>query len=137
MRPWRMNKILGTYTAVLLVMLAVDALWLGVVARPLYQSANGHLMADQPRWGIALLFYAVFAVGLTWFGVWPQAGTEGWLGALRTGALFGFFCYATYDLTNLSTLQGWPLGIALIDMAWGAAVSGISAVAGKLAMDRL
>jgi uncharacterized membrane protein len=132
-----MNKILGTYAAVLLVMLAIDALWLGVIAKPLYQQAIGHLMAGQPRWGIALLFYATFAIGLTLFGVWPEAGTAGWLGALRTGALFGFFCYATYDLTNLSTLKGWPLGIALIDTAWGTVVSGISAVAGKLAMDRL
>jgi uncharacterized membrane protein len=132
-----MNKLLGTYAAVLLVMLAVDALWLGVIAKPLYQQSIGHLMADQPRWGIALLFYAVFATGLTLFGVWPEAGKAGWLGALRMGALFGFFCYATYDLTNLSTLKGWPLGIALIDTAWGTVVSGISAVVGKLAMDRL
>jgi uncharacterized membrane protein len=132
-----LNRIAGTYTAVLLVMLALDALWLGVVAKPLYQQAIGHLMAEQPRLGMALLFYAVYAAGITVFGVWPEAATPGWQGALRTGALFGFFCYATYDLTNLATLKGWPVGIALIDMAWGAAISGISAAAGKLALDRL
>ena len=85
-----MNRMLGTYAAVLLlVMLAVDALWLGVVAGPIYQQAIGHLMLDSPRLGIALLFYAVFALGLTVFAVWPQAGATGWLAALGKGALFG------------------------------------------------
>jgi uncharacterized membrane protein len=132
-----MNKMLGTYVVVLLVMLALDALWLGVVAKSLYQQAIGHLMAEQPRLGVALVFYAVYALGLTVFGVWPQAATPGWHKAMAMGALFGFFCYATYDLTNLSTLKGWPMGIALIDMAWGAVGSGISAAVGTLALDRL
>lgn len=132
-----MIRTLGTYAAVLVVMLALDALWLGVLAKPLYQQAIGTLMANPPRLGVAAVFYAVFALGLTVFGVWPQAGTTGWWGAMRMGALFGFFCYATYDLTNLATLKGWPLGISLIDMAWGAVVSGLSAAAGKVALDRL
>ncbi len=132
-----MNRILGSYAAVLLVMLALDALWLGVVAKPLYQQAIGHLMAEQPRLVTALLFYAVYAAGLSYFAVWGQAGSAGWSGALRTGALFGFFCYATYDLTNLATLRGWPVGIALIDMSWGVVISGLSAAAGKLALARL
>jgi uncharacterized membrane protein len=49
------------------------------------------------------------------------------------GALFGFFAYATYDLTNLATLKGWSVGIALLDLAWGAIVTGVSALAGALA----
>jgi uncharacterized membrane protein len=132
-----MNRMLGTYAAVLLAMLVLDGLWLGVVARPLYQQGIGHLMSDSPRLGVALLFYAVYALGLTVFAVWPQAGSAGWLGALRLGALFGFFCYATYDLTNLSTLKNWPLGLSLLDMAWGSLLSALGATAGKLALDRL
>lgn len=132
-----MTRALGTYATVLAVMVALDLLWLGVVAKPLYQQAIGHLMADRPVLPVALLFYAVYALGLTVFGVWPHAATPGWRTALMMGALFGFFAYATYDLTNLATLKGWPVGIALIDMAWGTAVSGVSALAGKLALDRL
>ncbi len=132
-----MNKMLGTYVAVLLVLLVLDALWLGVVAKPLYLRAIGHLMATPPRLGVALLFYGVFAMGLTVFGVWPQATAQGWQRAMTMGALFGFFCYATYDLTNLATLKAWPVGIALIDIAWGTVVSGVSAAAGKVALDRL
>jgi len=132
-----MTRALGTYAAVLSVMVVLDLLWLGVVAKPLYQQAIGHLMAEKPVIPVALLFYALYALGLTVFGVWPHADTPGWRNALMMGALFGFFAYATYDLTNLSTLKGWPVGIALIDMAWGTAVSGVSALAGKLALDRL
>jgi uncharacterized membrane protein len=132
-----MTRPLGTYAAVFGVMLALDFLWLGLIAKPLYQQAIGHLMAERPNLPVAFLFYVVYALGLTIFAVWPQAAVPGWRMAAAMGALFGFFAYATYDLTNLATLKGWPVGIALIDMAWGAVVSAISAVAGKWAMDRL
>jgi uncharacterized membrane protein len=130
-----MNKMLASYAAVFLVMLSLDAIWLGFIAKPLYQQAIGHLMSEAPRIEIALLFYLIYALGLTVFGVWPQAQVAGLLSALGMGAAFGFFCYATYDLTNLATLKNWPLGISLIDLAWGTVVSGISAMAGKLALD--
>lgn len=131
-----MTRPLGTY-AVFGVMLALDLLWLGVIAKPLYQQAIGHLMADGRTLRVAFVFYAVYALGLTVFAVWPQAATPGLSRTLAMGALFGFFAYATYDLTNLATLKGWPIGIALIDMAWGTAVSALSATAGKWALDRL
>ena len=134
-KPW--TAVAGTYATVLVVMLVLDLLWLGVLAKPLYQAAIGHLMAPQPSWPAALLFYVVFALGLTLFGVWPQADAPGLLRTLLMGALFGFFAYATYDLTNLATLRNWPIGITLIDMAWGSTVSGFSAAAGKWALDRL
>jgi len=43
--------------------------------------------------------------------------------------------YATYDLSNYATLKNWPLGLTLLDMAWGSAVSAVSAGAGKAAMN--
>ena len=53
------------------------------------------------------------------------------------GALFGFFAYSTYDLTNLAVVKNWPLGLTFIDMAWGTTVSAIAAAAGKLALNYL
>jgi len=132
-----MTKPLWTYAAVFGVMLALDLVWLGVIAKPMYQQAIGHLMAERPDLRVAFLFYAVYALGLTIFAVWPHAATPGLRMAAVMGALFGFFAYATYDLTNLATLRNWPVGIALIDMAWGTTVSAISAAAGKWALDRL
>ena len=130
-----MNKYLAAYGATALVMVALDALWLGVIAKTWYQQGIGHLMAENPRVMVAALFYALFVVGLVIFVVAPggQAGT--WQSTLLRGALFGFFTYATYDLTNLATLKDWPIGLSLIDMAWGATVSAAAGAGGKFGFD--
>jgi uncharacterized membrane protein len=129
-----MNKYLTAYAGTAAVMVALDMLWLGVIAKPLYQQGIGHLMAEQPKIGVAVLFYALYAVGVVIFAVSPQSGGSGWGVTLALGALFGFFAYATYDLTNLATLRVWPLRLSLIDMAWGTAVSAVSAAGGKAAL---
>jgi uncharacterized membrane protein len=69
------------------------------------------------------------------FAVAPQHGGPAWGTTLLMGALFGFFAYATYDLTNLATLRDWPWRLSLIDIAWGTAVSAASAAGGKAALD--
>jgi uncharacterized membrane protein len=117
-------------------MVALDMLWLGVIARPFYQQGIGHLMADRPNIPVAVLFYAIFAFGLMAFAVAPQGSGAEWGRTLATAALFGFIAYATYDLTNLATLKNWPIGLSLLDMAWGTVISTVSAAAGKLALDR-
>ncbi len=132
-----MTKYFAAYGATLAVMLVLDVLWLGFVAKPMYQQGIGHLMAEQPRLLVALAFYLVYALGLTVFAVVPDAGAGKWQAAAVSGALFGFFAYATYDLTNLATLRNWPIGLAAIDMAWGSLVSGVCAGAGRLALDRV
>jgi uncharacterized membrane protein len=131
-----MTRSLIAYLVTLLVMVTLDLLWLGLIAKPVYQQGIGHLMAERPNLTVALLFYAVYAVGLVVFAVLPHAADAGWAKAAFAGALFGFFAYATYDLTNLATLKGWPVGVSLLDMAWGSTVSAAASVAGKLALDR-
>jgi uncharacterized membrane protein len=130
-----MNKYLSAYAGTAIVMVALDMLWLGVIAKPLYQAGIGHLMTDQPNIPVAAAFYALYALGIVIFAVAPQHGGSGWATTLTLGALFGFFAYATYDLTNLATLRDWPLGLSLIDMAWGTTVSAVSAAGGKAALD--
>ena len=127
----KMSKFLSAYFATLVVMVTLDLIWLGVVAKPIYQAGIGHLMADKPDVAIAIVFYAVFALGLMVFAVAPWAAQGGWLKMAAMAGLFGFFAYATYDLTNLATLKQWPLSLALTDMAWGTVVSAVSACAGK------
>lgn len=129
-----MTRWLLVYAATAVVMLVIDLLWLGVVARPLYQRGIGHLMAAEFRLVPAALFYALYPVGLVVFAVLPQKGLAHT--ALLAG-LFGLLAYATYDLTNLATLKGWPVWLSLLDMGWGSAVSVVAALAGKLALDRL
>jgi uncharacterized membrane protein len=132
-----MLKYAGGYAATLLVMLAIDALWIGVIAKALYQRGIGHLMAPQPDLWAAGAFYLLYPLGLLLFVVLPQSETSGLARTFVWGALFGFFAYATYDLTNLATLKGWPLWLSAVDLAWGSLVSGLSAAAGKMALDRL
>ena len=130
-----MRRLLAAYAATMITMLAIDLLWIGVIAKPLYQAGIGHLMAAQPNLAVALLFYLLFPLGLMLFAVLPSAGT-GWGRTLATGALFGFFAYATYDLTNLATLKDWPLGLSLIDIAWGSLVSALASAAGRAVLER-
>ena len=132
-----MTRILSSYAAVLLVLLALDMLWLGVLARSYYQQAVGHLLAETPNLTVGLLFYLVYAAGLMVFAVVPTVPAAGIGATLLAGAMFGAFAYSTYDLTNLATLKGWPVGLSILDIAWGSLISAAGAAAGKFAMDRI
>jgi uncharacterized membrane protein len=131
-----MSKYLIPYLTTLVVMLVIDLLWLGVIAKPLYQQGLGHLMAERPNWAAGAVFYVVFAMGLMVFAVLPHVTEVGWQKAALSGALLGAVAYATYDLSNLATLRGWPLGLSLLDMVWGSALSATSAAAGKIVLDQ-
>jgi len=97
--------------------------WLGVIAKDFYQVRIGHLM--EINWTAAIMFYVVFLIGLTYFAIYPAISNgTAWKATLLAGALFGFFTYATYDLTNLATLRGWPLDLTLVDMVWGSVLGG-------------
>ncbi len=119
------------YLATLAVVLVLDYLWLRVIATSWYESAIGHLMAPKPNLWAAGAFYLLYPVGLVVFAALPAEGVL--LRGLLLGALFGLFCYGTYDATNLAILRDWPLGITLLDVAWGMLVSACAAAAGVLA----
>jgi uncharacterized membrane protein len=110
------------FTITLVIFSLVDLLWLVKVAPKMYRHFIGHLMADKINRVAALLFYVIYIVGLVFFVIAPRANDAG--SAFLVGALFGFVTYATYDLTNLATLKAWPIKITLIDLAWGALVTG-------------
>ena len=131
-----MSRYVSAYLATAVVMIALDMLWLGVIAKPLYQQGLGHLMAARPNLVAAVAFYVLYALGLMLFAVVPQDADAGWLKTAAAAAMFGFVAYATYDLSNLASLRDWPVGLSLIDMAWGATLSAISATAGRFAWDR-
>jgi uncharacterized membrane protein len=130
-----MTRYVLPYITVIVVMMALDAVWLGGVARALYQRGIGHLMADKPNFVAAGLFYLLFALGVMAFVVLPRAAGD-WQAAAGWGALFGFMAYMTYDLTNLATLRDWPVGLSLVDTGWGCLATAIAATAGRVAADR-
>jgi uncharacterized membrane protein len=121
-----MLKYLISYIAMIIVMAALDFLWIGYLAKHLYQSGIGHLMADKPNLVAAAVFYLVFCAGLLWFAIIPNLLKPGFTAALVSAAVFGFCAYATYDLSNLATLKAWPLSLTLIDIAWGTFASVIT-----------
>lgn len=131
-----MSKLLITYLSTTAVMVIIDLAWLGFIAKPMYQQAIGHLMAEKPNIAAAIAFYALFPIGLMIFAILPEAADRGWQQTALLGALFGFFTYATYDLTNLATLKNYPWSLAVADIFWGSLVSAASATAGKLVFDQ-
>lgn len=105
------------------VFFAIDMLWLGIVAKNLYQMKIGFLLGPV-QWFPAILFYLLYILGILIFATVPALQDLSLSRALVSGSLFGFFAYATYDLTNLATIKGWPLSITLIDISWGVVLTG-------------
>jgi uncharacterized membrane protein len=97
----------------------IDILWLGLFAKNMYQSQIGFILAKKPNWYAAILFYILYIVFLMIFAIMPALQTSSFNDAMLNGALYGFITYATYDLTNLATLEKWPLKVTLIDITWG------------------
>ena len=117
------------YAVGLVSFVVLDLLWLGVVARSFYQEQMGQLMRANVNWAAAIAFYLVFILGIIVLAVWPAMERQSLRHACILGALFGLVTYAAYDLTNLATLEGFPLRVALVDMTWGTVLcAGISAI---------
>lgn len=124
------KNIVINYLLTLVVFLAVDMLWLGIVAKNLYQKYLGDFLSDKVNWAAAFIFYFIFIIGISIFAIYPAVNKGSVSSAILMGALFGFFTYATYDLTNLATLKGWPLPIVIIDILWEAVLTGIVSLCG-------
>lgn len=123
-------RYLVAYLATLVVFAVVDFIWLGFVAKDFYRTSIGHLMADRFNIPAAIAFYLIYVVGVVIFAVIPGMESGNLAKAALLGSAFGFFAYATYDLTNLATLRDWPIGVTLADIAWGSVVTGVAAAAG-------
>ncbi len=129
-------NILLQFVIAAVVMGVIDALWLGKIAKKLYYQEIGSLLLKKPNMPAAVAFYVIYVVGIVLFAVNPALEIASWHYALGYGALFGFIAYATYDLTNLATLKGWSRKIVIVDMAWGAVLTGTVAVVTYLVMSQ-
>jgi len=125
------------YLASLLTMAGLDYVWLTNTSASLYRHDLGALLADDPKMGVAVIFYLVYAAGIVIFAVRPALASSDWRMATLYGALFGLFAYATYDLTNFATLKVWTLRVTVLDIGWGAVVTAAAASAGALAALRV
>lgn len=123
-------KIIYAYLLTTIVFFVIDLLWLGLIAKGLYNRYLGSFLAEQVNWTAAIIFYLLFIIGIFIFVILPALEQQSYMKALIYGALFGFFTYATYDLTNLATLKDWPLQIVFIDIIWGAFLTASVSVSG-------
>jgi len=119
-------KYLAVYFSFLLSFVIIDFIWLLGIAKNLYRDDMGSLMASEPKLLAGLGFYLLYALGASIFVILPAISKQSFLYAVQYGALFGFFCYMTYDLTNLAVIRDFPMRLAFVDIVWGSAVTAAS-----------
>ena len=111
------------------VFFVIDILWLGVFAKGFYRRKLSFILSDDVNWAAAVIFYLIYITGILFFAVRPAISSNSWREAVLLGGLFGFFTYATYDLTNLATIKDWPIAIVMVDLLWGVCLCVIVATA--------
>ena len=110
---------LKLYALTVPIFFIIDIIWLGVVAKEFYRRKLEFILSPQVNWTAAVVFYLVYIAGILFFAVRPAVISNSWAQAAALGSLFGFFTYATYDLTNMATIKDWPLTIVVVDIVWG------------------
>ena len=118
---------LKLYALTVPVFFIIDLFWLGVVAKGFYQKNLKYILSPNVNWTAAIIFYLMYIAGILIFAVLPGIAKDSVRHAALWGALFGFFTYATYDLTNLALLKDWPLNIVLVDILWGVVLCSVVA----------
>lgn len=118
------------------VFVVVDLAWLGVVAKSFYSNQLGPLMRDEIIWPVATLFYILFVIGLLYFAIEPGLKAKSSRLAVKNGALYGFFTYMTYELTNYSVISNWPAGLVLVDIMWGVVLATVVSLFAYLILDK-
>ena len=120
---------LKLYLLTVPVFFVIDLLWLGVVAKNFYRKNLGYILSPNVNWTAAIIFYLIYIVGILIFAVLPGIAKDSLRHAALWGALFGFFTYTTYELTNLALLKDWPMNIVFVDILWGVILCSLVAAA--------
>jgi uncharacterized membrane protein len=126
------TKYLIAYIATGISFALIDSVWLSTMYKRLYQPEIGEVLMKGLRWGPAITFYLLYILGIIIFAVSPALVSGKWQTALFQGAMLGFFCYMTYDLTNYATLKVWSLKVTVLDMIWGTILTGGAALGGYI-----
>jgi uncharacterized membrane protein len=129
-----LNRYAVLYLATLFVLIPLDFLFLGIVAKDFFTSQVGNMLGEI-KLVPAAIFYLLYVVGVLVFVSGSASAT--WQDTMLMGALFGLFCYATFDLTSLALLRNWSWPVAFVDVGWGAVVTAVSSTAGLLVADWL
>jgi len=127
------GKLALLYLITTIAFFAIDFVWLSTATKRIYQPYLGDLLLEKPNLPVAAVFYLFYIVGLIALAIIPGLREASVVGAIWRGALFGAIAYATYDLTNLATLNGWAWQISVIDIVWGTVLNTAVATVGYYA----
>jgi uncharacterized membrane protein len=112
------------------VFFLIDLIWLGAVAKGMYDRLLGGFLSENVNWTAAIIFYAIYIGGILFFVLIPAIkGDEGIVRTAIVGGLLGFFAYSTFDLTCLALFRNWPVSVTIIDIIWGTFLTGFTAAA--------
>ena len=118
------------YIITAIVFLALDVVMLKKVMYPLFSANIGPMMLEDLRMGPAAVFYLFYVVGVVWFVSIPALNVGSIAQAFLAGAVLGALAYGTYEFTNFATLKGWTAQMVMVDVIWGAVLTGTSAAVG-------
>lgn len=127
---------IASYFGILVSMLALDGVWLGVIAGKFYKNEFGLLMRGTPVWWAAGLFYVLYAVGMLVLVVYPHAN-EAWWHAAIFAAVLGLVAYMTFDLTGLAIIRAFPIKTVFVDIAWGTFASATAGAVGYFILNAI
>lgn len=123
------------YLVIGIAFVIVDSVWLVAIANKFYKQQLGDLLKPKPNLVPAIIFYLLYVFGIQVFALSPALQNESFIEAVWRGGLLGLLMYATYDLTNQSTIKKWPLKVTLVDLAWGTFVTALTAAVAFLLFD--
>jgi len=132
-----MLRSVTVYVVTLVTFVAIDLTWLGIMASRFYKPILGNIGLAGVNLPPAIVFYLVYPLGLLIFAVEPALRSGTASTALLYGALFGFFTYATYDLTNQATLRNWTSSLSVVDIAWGTVLGATSSLVAFIVASKL
>ena len=116
------------YAVTAAVFLLLDAIMLRFVMQPLFRRHLGDQLLDSIRLAPAVAFYALYIAGLVWLVSLPalRSGAAVW----GPAAVIGFMAYGTYEFTSFAVMRNWHWQMVAMDVAWGTALTAVSAAAG-------
>ena len=123
-----------TFFIALLFFFIIDVFWIYFVATPMYKQEIPSLM--ELKVAPALLFYAIFLMGLIFFVVNPNQDNT-LLNVFLIGAFYGLVTYGTYDLTVYASMNIFSLKLVVADIVWGMILSGAVATLTVFTINKL
>jgi uncharacterized membrane protein len=123
---------LKLFIPALFIPIILDFVWLGLIAKPIYVkglASIGRIEGDKivPVMWASGIVYLLIALGIVQFVIPKAIGENSLRHTFLTGLLFGIILYGVYDFTNYAVLKDYPIHVALIDLAWGGILCGVTA----------